>query len=127
MNRTDHNGREMHQCPRCFGRGYQPEARPNGGPGFYARTCPRCGGSGECPIVIRRAVSTDIKRGTLPQGYALTAADIGRPLTGPTEGFGAVLPGDVGKRVWVRDYGFTMENAAQIHARAYPTPGGVAT
>jgi len=38
-------------CPRCFGRGYQPEARkptrrnPNGN-GFYARTCPRCSGRG---------------------------------------------------------------------------------
>lgn len=33
------------QCSRCFGRGYQPEYRPNGG--FYARTCPGCGGRGE--------------------------------------------------------------------------------
>ncbi len=38
-------------CPRCLGRGYQPQARkpskrnPNG-LGFYARTCPRCRGSG---------------------------------------------------------------------------------
>lgn len=40
------------QCPRCFGRGYLPEQRkPSNrnprGIGFYARTCPRCGGCGE--------------------------------------------------------------------------------
>lgn len=35
------------KCSRCFGRGYIPEARRNGGPGFYARTCPGCGGLGE--------------------------------------------------------------------------------
>lgn len=39
------------QCPRCFGRGYQPETRKPSrvnphGLGFYARTCPRCQGSG---------------------------------------------------------------------------------
>lgn len=44
---------EMIQCPRCCGRGYLPEYRkpsklnPNG-LGFYARNCPRCGGSGQC-------------------------------------------------------------------------------
>jgi len=48
------------QCPRCYGRGYKPEARrpscknPNGN-GFYARTCPRCGGSG----TITKSVKED--------------------------------------------------------------------
>lgn len=37
----------MAQCPSCFGRGYKPEARRGGGPGFYARNCPRCLGSGQ--------------------------------------------------------------------------------
>lgn len=49
------------QCPRCFGRGYLPEARkpsklnPNA-LGFYARNCPRCDGSGikpEKPAKVR--------------------------------------------------------------------------
>ena len=37
----------MAQCPSCYGRGYKPQARKGGGPGFYARTCQRCGGSGQ--------------------------------------------------------------------------------
>ena len=41
----------QHQCPRCFGRGYCPEKRrpSKKNPyalGFYARTCPRCWGTG---------------------------------------------------------------------------------
>lgn len=38
-------------CSRCWGRGYKPEARkpsrrnPNA-LGFYARSCPKCGGTG---------------------------------------------------------------------------------
>jgi hypothetical protein len=46
------SGDTREQCPRCFGRGYQPEGRKPSkrnpdGIGFYARTCPRCNGSGE--------------------------------------------------------------------------------
>jgi DnaJ-class molecular chaperone len=41
----------MESCPRCFGRGYKPEDRKPSkrnplALGFYARTCPRCQGSG---------------------------------------------------------------------------------
>lgn len=41
----------LEQCPRCFGRGYQPENRrpTKRNPqalGFYARTCRRCRGTG---------------------------------------------------------------------------------
>ena len=43
------------QCPRCFGRGYIPEARKSGKPGFYARNCPRCIGTGE--IKVRAAIA----------------------------------------------------------------------
>lgn len=35
------------QCPTCYGRGYIPQARRGGGPGFYARTCWHCQGSGQ--------------------------------------------------------------------------------
>lgn len=34
-------------APSCFGRGYKPEGQRHGGPGFYARTCTRCAGSGQ--------------------------------------------------------------------------------
>jgi DnaJ-class molecular chaperone len=38
---------EIHvRCDRCFGRGYQPEARKSGR-GVYLRTCPGCGGAGQ--------------------------------------------------------------------------------
>lgn len=42
----------MMQCPRCFGRGYQPETRKPSkrnpaALGFYARVCPRCLGAGQ--------------------------------------------------------------------------------
>lgn len=70
----------------------------------------------------RAAVSTDIRTGTIPQGYALTDTDVGRPLTGPSEGFGRVLPGDVGRRVYLRAHGFVMENAEQRDARTRPAP-----
>lgn len=41
----------MENCTRCFGRGYLPERRKPSkrnphGIGFYARTCPKCGGTG---------------------------------------------------------------------------------
>lgn len=52
------------QCPYCFGRGYKPESRGRGktGPksGFYARTCPSCGGAGEiqpADYTYRRALA----------------------------------------------------------------------
>jgi len=56
----------LEQCPRCFGRGYTPESRKPSrrnpyGLGFYARTCRRCGGSGQS-VVKRRTQS--------PQGTA---------------------------------------------------------
>jgi hypothetical protein len=42
-------GTRTQQCPSCFGRGYKPEGRKGGGPGFYARHCARCQGSGSIP------------------------------------------------------------------------------
>lgn len=108
---------EMIQCPRCWGRGYKPEARRNGGPGFYARNCPRCNGRGETEAPPpRTAVANEIRRGILPDGYELTAQDIGRPLC-PREGFRRVLRADVGKRCYLRGGIFQMENAAQRDAR----------
>ena len=70
------SGVRLVTCSRCFGRGYQPEYRANGG--FYARTCPGCGGSGEREPtrrdlanerreneeLDRRAVAADV--GTVP-------------------------------------------------------------
>jgi DnaJ-class molecular chaperone len=54
---------KMMQCPGCFGRGYKPEARKPSkrnpcGNGFYARTCPRCRGSGQIEEPAKMARST---------------------------------------------------------------------
>ena len=54
--------------------------------------------------------------GAKPQGYELRPEDIGRVLS-HSEGFGRVLEGDVGKRIWRRPYGFAMENEAQRDKR----------
>jgi hypothetical protein len=48
---------EMEQCSRCFGRGYQPQKRSGNKPGFYARTCAGCGGSGQRPAKIRKTIA----------------------------------------------------------------------
>lgn len=55
MNKTE-------QCSRCFGRGYIPELRKPSkrnphGLGFYARTCPRCGGLGSIERKARNTVA----------------------------------------------------------------------
>lgn len=57
-----------------------------------------------------------IKTGALPQGYELTEQDVGLTLS-QWDGFGTVLKNDVGKRVWLKPYGFVMENAQQRDAR----------
>lgn len=56
MNKTQDPKPE--QCRACFGRGYKPEPRRRSGRnphgiGFYARTCPSCGGRGE-RVYIRK-------------------------------------------------------------------------
>ena len=56
------------QCTRCHGRGYQPEKRkpskrnPNA-LGFYARTCPKCGGTGyiNAPVVSQEPAQSPIE------------------------------------------------------------------
>lgn len=59
------------QCPRCFGRGYCPEARkpsrrnPNA-LGFYGRKCPRCGGSGTITRVVRQDKGANKLQGIIP-------------------------------------------------------------
>lgn len=108
-------GASMVQCPRCFGRGYQPKARPNGRPGFYARNCPRCQGSGQIEEPAPRySIATAIRKHGERDGYEIQARDIGRIIG---DNMGRVARCDVGKRVFVRDFGVAMENAEQRDAR----------
>lgn len=64
----------------------------------------------------RGTIRNEIDRGDRPQGAELTEADVGRLLS-PVEGFREVLPIDVGKRVWSKEWGLTMENEAQRDER----------
>lgn len=62
-------------------------------------------------------IESAISYGRLPQGYELQTRDIGRSLGNAGTGFGLVLAGDVGKRCYLRDGIFQMENDAQRDAR----------
>lgn len=105
----------MVQCPRCFGRGYQPEDRGNGRGGFYARSCPRCRGSGQISEPAPRySIATGIRKHGAPNGYTIEARDVGRIIG---DNMGRVCRGDIGKRVFLRDFGVAMENADQRDAR----------
>lgn len=64
---------------------------------------------------MRRCIRAEIGKGVLPQGYELWAGDIGEALD--WSGFGPVQKGDVGKRVWAREFGIVMENNEQRDAR----------
>jgi hypothetical protein len=60
------------------------------------------------------SIASKIRQGKLPQGYELTERDVDQNLA---EDFGKVLQVDVGKRCYVKDYGFAMENKDQRDAR----------
>jgi hypothetical protein len=73
--------------------------------------------------MARKSIAQSIRASGSDGPYTLTERDIGRPLS-IGEGFGSVLPGDVGKRCWMRSYGLVMENAEQRDARKLPRFGG---
>ncbi len=64
---------------------------------------------------MKSPIEEQIRRGELCQGYELTEDDVGRCIDWGD--FGLVLKADVGKRVWLRSYGLTMENVKQRDAR----------
>jgi hypothetical protein len=64
-----------------------------------------------------RSIRIEIQRGERQQGAELTEDDIGREID---SGFGVVLENDVGKRVWLRDYGISMDNDEQRDNRMRP-------
>lgn len=69
---------------------------------------------------MRSDIRSDIRAGRLPQGYELQEKDIGRGLS-TGEGFGSVLPIDVGKRCYHRSWGLAMESSGQRDARLAAT------
>jgi len=62
-----------------------------------------------------RTINDDIRRGEKPQGYELTEADVGKSLA---LGWGEVMEIDIGKRCYVKSWGFAMENDAQRDCRS---------
>lgn len=108
----------MERCDPCTGTGYRSTYPTSGRLKIKIVDCAACGGRGERPKAHPAySIAAGIAKGLHPQGYTITANDIGRALTGPREGFGVVHRNDVGKRCWVRDFGFTMESADQRDAR----------
>ena len=61
------------------------------------------------------AISDEIRLGNREQGSELSAQDEGAALD--YRGTGPVLKADIGKRVWLRDFGISMENAEQRDKR----------
>jgi hypothetical protein len=68
--------------------------------------------------VIKPYIDHELRCGQRAQGSELTASDVGRTLA---LGWGRVTPGDVRKRVWLRDYGLVMENNEQRDNRLEAT------
>lgn len=79
------------------------------------------------PVTVRRhrenpsskTIAPEIQSGRRRQGAELRLGDVGRLLS---EDFGEVMPIDVGKRVWLKDYGLVMENNQQRDARIRKNP-----
>lgn len=63
---------------------------------------------------MKPTIADEIRKGIRLNGAELRPEDLRRFLD---TGFGQVLPIDIGKRVWLRDYGLTMENNEQRDAR----------
>lgn len=59
-----------------------------------------------------RPIVEEIRAGLRAQGSELTETDVGRRMA-YFQGFGVVLPLDVRKRVWLKAFGFVMENNEQ--------------
>lgn len=83
---------------------------PNGG------LCPHCEALKQLEERMKLTISEEIRRGLRSQGSELSGADVGRKLEWGG-GFGRVLLIDVGKRVWLKDYGLVMENEEQRNKR----------
>lgn len=64
-------------------------------------------------------IADEIRKGARSQGAELAASDVGRTIA---PDFGRVQRGDIGKRVWLRDYGVSMENNEQRDARKANAP-----
>jgi len=62
-------------------------------------------------------IMDEIRGGTKSQGYELRAQDLGRPLA---PAWGKVMDCDVGKRCWIKPWGFAMENDEQAARRKVP-------
>ena len=64
---------------------------------------------------FRHPVCDELRRGERAQSSELKQDDVGRTLA--WSGWGPVQTIDVGKRVWLRSWGFVMENNEQRDRR----------
>lgn len=70
----------------------------------------------------RLTISDELRKGIRPQGSELMEEDVGRKLA---TGFGKCLPIDIGKRIWLKDYGFVMENDEKRDKRKGVVTAGI--
>jgi hypothetical protein len=61
-------------------------------------------------------IRNEIRKGIRRQGQELTKEDVGKCID-LASGFGNVLPIDVGKRIWSKDFGIAMESDEQRDKR----------
>lgn len=61
-----------------------------------------------------QTIADELRKGERAQGAELAPRDVGHTIS---PDFGRVQAGDVGKRVWLRDFGIAMENNGQRDAR----------
>lgn len=72
-------------------------------------------------LKLRPTLYKLMRDGEISQGHELRVSDIRRSF-GTLDGFGLVQPGDVGRRIWFKSYGFVMESLEQRNARRSKSP-----
>jgi len=68
--------------------------------------------------MIKLTIQSQIQKGIRKQGQELEEKDIGTYF-GWFSNFGKVLPIDVGKKVWIKNFGLVMENNQQRDSRKF--------
>ena len=112
------------RCPYCFGRGYKPEARPGNRPGFYARTCSSCRGTGQIQpddYGYKRALSRTTKRNPVPGFDAAAANELllyienEYALVGAANSIGKAIAKNLAKKIATGKYDPAKSPAAWLY------------
>jgi hypothetical protein len=96
------------ECDGCGGTGLTASSDECGGTGIIAS---------RAPSRSRPDIATEIRKGLRPQGVELTEKDLGKYYEGPGISDDFIKKIDVGKKVWLKDYGIAIENNEQRDKR----------